>query len=274
MRFGACEKLAVLEGVPSFNGGPQGPMWYLGEGEQGTTPEGYADFDLLKTKALQAASGEPDLLNKQTLIQAANIAGAAVGIPMAGTIIDTITGLIRGRTRHVPRSEAHAKGQGWAQKQFQIFTALPPDARSFMIDKTYEFNVYMFNIFSTWWGGVFVRDFGVLGTLEQFRALHPDAAIFGVNGAWFEIIMASADATTVSENMKTWFFDNYENIVLKPLNDYMLSKYNVTIEQYRANGGAQAIEPESAGFGGTFGLLAVVAIGGAILAAKSKRGRR
>ena len=274
MRFGACEKLAVLEGVPSFNGGPQGPMWYLGEGEQGTTPEGYADFDFLKTKALQAASGEPDLLNKQTLIQAANIAGAAVGIPMAGTIIDTITGLIRGRTQHVPRSEAHAKGLEWANRQRMIYSALPPDAKSQMIDLTYNFAQYMRDVFGTWWGGVVIRENPGTLTLAQFRQQSVDTQINYINWYWFEIIMASADATTVSENMKTWFFDNYENIVLRPLNDYMLSKYNATIEQYRANGGAQAIEPESAGFGGTFGLLAVVAIGGAILAAKSKRGRR
>jgi hypothetical protein len=272
MRFGACEKLAVLEGVPSFTGGPQGPMWYLGEGEGAGVPPGYTDFDFLKTKALNAASGEPDLLNKQTLIQAANIAGAAVGIPMAGTILDIIAGGIRGRTQHVPYAEALTKGRQFGESQRTIYNALPADAQAFMTDKAHEFSDYMFALFGTWWGGVYARIWGQPGTIEQFRS-NPGEWIYHVTTTWFHIITASADATTVSEDVKAWFFSNYENIVLKPLNDFMLSKYNETVQQYVDRGG-KAITTESAGFGGVIGLLAVAGIGGAILAAKSKRGRR
>jgi hypothetical protein len=270
MRAG-CDKLAVLEGYPMLGAGPENP----GQGENG-----YADFEGLKNAALKAATEEPEAAKKELLQKGLAIAAAAIPIPVAGWIVAGVVALgtffgitIRGRTQHVPRyPDAHNAGQAWAEQQWLIYLGLPVDAKAFMIDKTHEFNVYQYNVFGQWWGGVFIRDFGVPGTLEQFRRIDPRLAIYGVNGAWMEIIMASADKDSVGENMKTWFFDNYERIVLKPLNDYMLEKYNQTVDQYIKAGGKLL----TAGFSGAAGIFLIAALMGAVFIAqpKPKRGRQ
>jgi hypothetical protein len=270
MRASCCDKLAVLEGYPTLGADPEGAP----------PGSGLTDWQTKVEETGTAILKESDRNQSSVLNSALTIATAALPIPVVGWIVAGVAGAaalfgvqIRGRTQHVPRyPDGHNAGQSWAEQQWLMYSKLPVDAKAFMIDKTHEFNVYQYNVFGQWWGGVFIRDFGVPGTLDQFRRIDPRLAIYGVNGAWMEIIMASADKDSVGENMKTWFFDNYERIVLKPLDGYMLEKYNQTVDQYLKAGGKLL----TAGVSGAAGMFLIAALIGAVFVAqpKPKRGRQ
>lgn len=213
-----------------------------GQGENG-----FPNFEELRDSALNAARQEPDELKKQLLAKGAAIAAAAIPIPVAGWIIAGVAGLltlfgvtIKGRTQHVPRyPDANASAIAWSNTQWEMFNGFPDnELKEFYIEQLYKFNVRMFAVFGNWWNAVALRENpNGAGTLLAFKALDRQFAVVGVTGYWYEVIMASADAESVNENMKTWYFDNYQAFVLKPVSDFMLAKYNESLDEYLRNGG-------------------------------------
>jgi len=265
--------MAVLEG----NGGGIPP--------QPAEVPGFENWDAIKGVTNEVLRGETDPARKAIIGTALSIAAAAAPIPVAGWIVSIgslVVGAIlsalgiRGRTQHVPRQTAIQKAGEFAQNIRTVYDAMPADAKAAMLDSLFAWDVNMFARFRSWWGGIIGTERMIWKNLDPATVdangnlvpsavlrryqLHGGAGQFvsDIVSFYYWVIMASADAESVEENMQTWYFNILSNMVLKPLDSFMLEKYNATVAQYRAMGGT-ALKPIPTVNYAMFGTVASIA---------------
>lgn len=257
------------------------------------SPPGYTDWSSIITSTQQKIASEPTQAGKAVLSSALSVAAAAAPIPVAGWIVAaagtalTLFGItIRGKTQHVDAPTSGAKAVAFVTSSIlPIWLNIPTDARLYLWQQTVRFDQYMWDTFSYWWGGAMQRDRVPLNIFPvEFYTSMSDAQMrdylsggFNIFAFYFYEIMHNADADSVNDNMKTWYFDPLQKYVLRPLDVYMLDKYNTSISQYVQAGGSQAITPVPKKFTtaqAAIGIGAGVLALGAVLGARKKGAAR
>lgn len=253
MKLGQCATtLAVLEGLPPV--------------QTTEPPSGFEDWVATKDKAEKALNTETDQARKAIVGSAVAIAAAALPIPVVGWIIagiSVLSGLlgwigIRGKTQHMTQQEASDKTDEFINSTMvPVFNKLPTDARRKMLELVDSFGLYMYDEFNYWWDAVIRRQlqewlarnpqFGTNPRMSIIRNLQiagqqddQEAWLRIMNGTielYLETILHRSDAGTIQEQINPWFMDRFRDRVMKPLDQYMLAKYNATIDQYKAAGG-------------------------------------
>lgn len=254
-------------------------------------PSGYTDWQQLIGKVQTQIAKEPSSQGKAILSSALATALAAAPIPVAGWVVAaagaalTLFGItIRGKTQHVDAPTSVAKAVEFVQTTIlPIWLSIPPLARVRFFQQTVEFDKYMWSTFSYWWGGAMQRDrvpfeiFPVAHYTQMSDSQMRDylSGSYNIYAFYFAEIMHEADATSVDENLKTWYMDPLAKYVLKPLDDYLLAQFNSHLSDYTATTGkaispapGKGITPLQAGIGLGAGALLL----GAVLS--RKRGRR
>lgn len=232
------------------------PVPTLATLEQGTVstppivPSGYTDWTKLVSITTQKLSQETDPNNKQVLSSALAIAAAATPILGLGAVVGgVLSGLsllgitIRGKTEHVDAPTSVARAVNFvATNIYPLWKALPTDARTRLWELTSQWDAQMWDMYRTWWGGRLTLDRVplVIFPVEHYTGMSEAEMSYYLTGPEgfnvFAFYLAEAihnmDMATVDDNIKAWYFKPLEATVLKPLDTYMLEKYNRSIRQY------------------------------------------
>lgn len=284
--------LAVLEGIPLLGdgtpaGAPPGLTdWH--EQVQSVTTQILTESDNAKKTVLNSALGIATAALPIPVVGWI-VAGSTAALALFGISI-------RGATQHVPESQTDQKATEFATTKIRtMYNALPQDAKDQMFGFMDQWQDRMYRTFRTWWGRTNVQppypegkvlhdrlasllahgqQWGIAaqdrtaqggGTADNLRGsdwdhIYPNnrgQMVQDNAGYYFTTIMHQADADSVNENMKVWYFDPLDVMVLRPLDAYMLSKYNETVAQYENLGGTGVNTVSSAGMGTALGLALV-----------------
>jgi len=266
--------------------------------------QGFSDWVNTATSAAEAFKTAPNQIAKSYAGKLVSIATAAIPIPVAGWIIAgaaailTVLGItVRGRTEHVNQTVAERAGLEYGISIGNIYAALPADAKAQMLSLMITWERTMYDGFAGWWGALIARQRLAALTqfpnvpltaiarstgafeesdwrtwLQTFYANNLQAWIRDTIGYYYATVMHQVDADSVNDTMKTYFFDRIGNMVLQPLDAYMVEKYNATVEQYLAAGG-KGLKPISAAIAGIGPIIGFGILGAVIFAATKKKRR-
>lgn len=255
----ACDGLSMYAPPPTDGGGGG----YGGDGVTPTStvnplttaipgaPPGYTDWTAIGKDLTTKLNAEPDKAKQQAIATTLSVAGAAVGIPVVGWVVAGATAVLalfgitfRGATQHVDTLTAANAAYTFVRNRIiPMYQKLPADAKQYFAQLAANLDAAMVNMFGPQWGGAPIRDRGGLATgitAEYFLSLGDMSSYMNSDSwpfvMWLYDIMRYDDMATVDENLKAQYFGNVESYVLKPLDKFMLDKYNKTVAQFEAAG--------------------------------------